>query len=131
MESLPLQVVEKVRVARGIHSHLEPALHQPEHLAPEVPPLLDVGALDRLDLRGKHLAELDRAETGDLAGAQGRISTGLARPDYFNWPFAMRRIVAEHAQHAAKRIVDARQVDVPELCTHAPLTCTLSVSGTP
>jgi uncharacterized protein len=24
---------------------------------------------------------------------QGRISTGLARPDYFNWPFAMRRIV--------------------------------------
>ena len=24
---------------------------------------------------------------------QGRISTGLARPDYFNWPFTMRRIV--------------------------------------
>jgi hypothetical protein len=24
---------------------------------------------------------------------QGRISTGLARPDYFNWPLAMRRIV--------------------------------------
>jgi hypothetical protein len=24
---------------------------------------------------------------------QGRISTGLARPDYFNWPVAMRRIV--------------------------------------
>jgi lysophospholipase L1-like esterase len=24
---------------------------------------------------------------------QGRISTGLARPDYFNWPYAMRRIV--------------------------------------
>jgi hypothetical protein len=24
---------------------------------------------------------------------QGRISTGLARPDYFNWPQAMRRIV--------------------------------------
>jgi uncharacterized protein len=24
---------------------------------------------------------------------QGRISTGLSRPDYFNWPFAMRRIV--------------------------------------
>jgi lysophospholipase L1-like esterase len=24
---------------------------------------------------------------------QGRISTGLARPDYFNWPFAMRQIV--------------------------------------
>jgi hypothetical protein len=25
---------------------------------------------------------------------QGRISTGLARPDYFNWPGAMRQIVA-------------------------------------
>jgi hypothetical protein len=25
---------------------------------------------------------------------QGRISTGLARPDYFNWPYTMRRIVA-------------------------------------
>ena len=25
---------------------------------------------------------------------QGRISTGLARPDYFNWPFTMRRIVS-------------------------------------
>jgi uncharacterized protein len=24
---------------------------------------------------------------------QGRISTGLARPDYFNWPYTMRRIV--------------------------------------
>jgi hypothetical protein len=24
---------------------------------------------------------------------QGRISTGLTRPDYFNWPFTMRRIV--------------------------------------
>ena len=24
---------------------------------------------------------------------QGRISTGLARPDYFNWPFTMQRIV--------------------------------------
>jgi hypothetical protein len=24
---------------------------------------------------------------------QGRISTGLARPDYFNWPFTMHRIV--------------------------------------
>jgi lysophospholipase L1-like esterase len=24
---------------------------------------------------------------------QGRISTGLARPDYFNWPFTLRRIV--------------------------------------
>ena len=24
---------------------------------------------------------------------QGRISTGLSRPDYFNWPVAMRRIV--------------------------------------
>jgi hypothetical protein len=24
---------------------------------------------------------------------QGRISTGLSRPDYFNWPFTMRRIV--------------------------------------
>jgi uncharacterized protein len=24
---------------------------------------------------------------------QGRISTGLARPDYFNWPVSMRRIV--------------------------------------
>jgi lysophospholipase L1-like esterase len=24
---------------------------------------------------------------------QGRISTGLARPDYFNWPLTMRRIV--------------------------------------
>jgi uncharacterized protein len=24
---------------------------------------------------------------------QGRISTGLSRPDYFNWPFAMRRVV--------------------------------------
>ncbi len=24
---------------------------------------------------------------------QGRISTGLTRPDYFNWPLAMRRIV--------------------------------------
>jgi lysophospholipase L1-like esterase len=24
---------------------------------------------------------------------QGRISTGLARPDYFNWPLSMRRIV--------------------------------------
>ena len=24
---------------------------------------------------------------------QGRISTGLARPDYFNWPYSMRRIV--------------------------------------
>jgi lysophospholipase L1-like esterase len=25
---------------------------------------------------------------------QGRISTGLARPDYFNWPYTMHRIVA-------------------------------------
>lgn len=24
---------------------------------------------------------------------QGRISTGLARPDYFNWPYTMKRIV--------------------------------------
>jgi lysophospholipase L1-like esterase len=24
---------------------------------------------------------------------QGRISTGLARPDYFNWPYTMRKIV--------------------------------------
>jgi uncharacterized protein len=28
-----------------------------------------------------------------VVSGQGRISTGLARPDYFNWPFTMHRIV--------------------------------------
>lgn len=28
-----------------------------------------------------------------MVSGQGRISTGLARPDYFNWPVTMRRIV--------------------------------------
>ena len=38
---------------------------------------------------------LDRVTNANLTrvSAQGRISTGLARPDYFNWPAAMHQIM--------------------------------------